>query len=123
MILRTDDILAHHAAKLYHMNPNTPSHEEVTRRAEEIWREKGCPSDRDEEIWLEAERQLSARSATPSPSGGAQDRGNGNSQPVTTGGSSSTPADPEPAQSGGTEQKTPPPSPIQAEAESTQLKK
>ncbi len=34
------------------------SHDEVSRRAEELWRQYGCPEARDEEIWLEAERQL-----------------------------------------------------------------
>ena len=35
-----------------------PSHEEVSRRAEDLWREYGSPEGRDEEIWLEAERRL-----------------------------------------------------------------
>lgn len=35
-----------------------PLHEEISRAAEELWRRYGCPSGRDEEIWLEAERQL-----------------------------------------------------------------
>src|SRR5215204_6259088 len=104
------------------MNTNTPSHEEVARRAEEIWKAQGCPTDRDTEIWFEAERQLSSRTATPSPSGGAQDRGNGNSQPGSAAGSSTT-ADPQPPESGATEDKIPPASPIQAEAQSAQLKK
>ncbi len=37
----------------------TPSHQEITARAEALWRGKGCPSGCDDEIWLEAERQLS----------------------------------------------------------------
>lgn len=32
----------------------------VAARAEALWREKGCPQGRDEETWLEAERQLKA---------------------------------------------------------------
>jgi hypothetical protein len=34
------------------------SHDVIARRAEELWRQYGCPQGRDEEIWLEAERQL-----------------------------------------------------------------
>lgn len=36
-----------------------PTQEEITTRARQIWQERGCPSDRDLEIWVEAERQLS----------------------------------------------------------------
>jgi hypothetical protein len=39
---------------------NTPSHEEVAQRARQLWHSYGEPPDRDTEIWLEAERQLSA---------------------------------------------------------------
>jgi hypothetical protein len=39
---------------------NTPSHEEVAQRARQLWHSYGEPTDRDTEIWLEAERQLSA---------------------------------------------------------------
>lgn len=35
-----------------------PSHEEIAVEAEVLWRQEGCPKDRDEAIWLEAERQL-----------------------------------------------------------------
>lgn len=34
------------------------SHEQISRRAEELWRQYGCPEGRDEAIWLEAEQQL-----------------------------------------------------------------
>ena len=34
------------------------AHDEIVRRAEELWRQYGCPQGRDEEIWFEAERQL-----------------------------------------------------------------
>lgn len=34
------------------------SHDEISRRAAELWRQYGSPEGRDEEIWLEAERQL-----------------------------------------------------------------
>jgi hypothetical protein len=104
------------------MKTNTPSHEEVTRRAEEIWKAQGCPTGRDTEIWLEAERQLSTGHATPSPSGGPQDRGNGNSQ-ATPPATARTAADPKPPEAGASGEQTPSPSPIQAEAQSAQLKK
>lgn len=35
-----------------------PLHEETARAARELWVSYGRPSGRDEEIWLEAERQL-----------------------------------------------------------------
>ena len=35
-----------------------PSHDEIATRAEALWREKECPQGRDDELWLEAERQL-----------------------------------------------------------------
>jgi hypothetical protein len=42
---------------------NKPKHEDVAQRAREIWQSYGSPEGRDEEIWLEAERQLSDESA------------------------------------------------------------
>jgi hypothetical protein len=38
---------------------NTPTHDEIALQAEQLWRKRGCPGGRDEEIWFEAERQLS----------------------------------------------------------------
>ncbi len=35
-----------------------PSHEQITLRAEHLWNREGFPNGRDEQIWLEAERQL-----------------------------------------------------------------
>jgi hypothetical protein len=35
-----------------------PTHEQIAIRAELLWKAKGSPEGRDEEIWLEAERQL-----------------------------------------------------------------
>lgn len=35
-----------------------PSSEDISQRARELWEKYGRPSGRDEEIWLEAERQL-----------------------------------------------------------------
>jgi hypothetical protein len=40
---------------------HTPTHDEISRRAQEIWQEHGSPSGRDEEFWLEAEKQLLKR--------------------------------------------------------------
>ncbi|MFT3781465.1 MAG: DUF2934 domain-containing protein [Nibricoccus sp.] len=42
-----------------------PSHEEVSRRAFEIWLQEGQPHGRDMEHWYQAERQLLG--LTPSP--------------------------------------------------------
>jgi hypothetical protein len=39
---------------------NLPSHEQITRRAYEIFIERGRPEGRDLEHWLEAEKQLRA---------------------------------------------------------------
>ncbi len=50
------------------MKTNSPSHEKVTQRAQKIWQAQGSPVGRDLEIWLEAERQLSAGSADVSSS-------------------------------------------------------
>ena len=33
-------------------------HDEIAACARDLWRKYGCPSGRDEAIWLEAERQL-----------------------------------------------------------------
>src|SRR5579883_3379357 len=35
-----------------------PTHEQIASRAELLWKAKGSPSGQDEQIWLEAERQL-----------------------------------------------------------------
>lgn len=58
-------------------NTQTPTHEQISRRAQELWEQYGRPSGRDDDIWLEAERQLrtpvtspsatSTASAAPSP--------------------------------------------------------
>jgi len=39
---------------------SAPTHEEISRRAQELWESYGRPVGRDEEIWLEAERNLRA---------------------------------------------------------------
>jgi hypothetical protein len=48
-------------------NTQAPTHENISRRAQELWEQYGRPSGRDEDIWLEAERQLRAPTS-PSPS-------------------------------------------------------
>jgi hypothetical protein len=35
-----------------------PTHEEIATRAEALWRQKGSPQGCDDELWLEAERDL-----------------------------------------------------------------
>jgi len=68
------------------MNPSTPapnrdvptaafparpqvSREEITKLAEEIWREKNRPVGQDEAIWLEAERRLQDAAGIPRAAG------------------------------------------------------
>ena len=34
------------------------SHDQIAERAKNIWIERGCPSNQDEQNWLEAENQL-----------------------------------------------------------------
>jgi hypothetical protein len=41
---------------------HSPTHEEITQHAEKIWQDKGRPVGCDDEIWLEAERRLTAQS-------------------------------------------------------------
>lgn len=43
------------------------AHAEIARRAKELWEQEGRPAGRDQEIWLEAERQLRGINATESP--------------------------------------------------------
>lgn len=40
------------------MKPTPPSHEEIARRAHEIWTSRGSPTGYDIGHWLEAEREL-----------------------------------------------------------------
>jgi hypothetical protein len=35
-----------------------PTREQIALRARVIWEQRGCPQGQDEQIWLEAERQL-----------------------------------------------------------------
>lgn len=41
----------------------TPTYEQISQRAQEIWTKKGCLPGQDEQNWLEAERQLIAESS------------------------------------------------------------
>ena len=36
----------------------TPTHDEISLQARQLWQSRGCPAGRDDEIWLEAERTL-----------------------------------------------------------------
>jgi hypothetical protein len=47
-------------------NAQALTHEEISRRAQELWEQYGRPTGRDEDIWLEAERQLRTTTATSS---------------------------------------------------------
>ena len=42
---------------------NHPSHEAVSQRAYQLWQNSDSPSGRDNEFWLEAERQLKAETS------------------------------------------------------------
>lgn len=64
------------------MKTNSPSHEEISQRAQELWRDRGSPEGQDNEIWLEAERQLSLPARETNSPSQTQGRGNGNSQSV-----------------------------------------
>lgn len=51
------------------------SHEEIADRAREIWRSSGMPADRDEEFWLQAEKEIqSGRGRSTSNDQNAQGR-------------------------------------------------
>lgn len=42
-----------------------PKHDEIARRAREIWENAGCQSGRDLEFWLQAERELLSSKQAP----------------------------------------------------------
>jgi hypothetical protein len=48
-------------------------HEEIARRAEKLWHDRGQPSGQDQSIWLEAESQLQA-DAESKPVAGTESR-------------------------------------------------
>jgi hypothetical protein len=39
-------------------HPTQPTQEDIARQAQRLWQERGCPEGQHEEIWLEAEDQL-----------------------------------------------------------------
>jgi hypothetical protein len=41
----------------------TPTHDEISQEAQQLWQNCGCPAGRDTELWLEAERKLNENSA------------------------------------------------------------
>lgn len=45
------------------------SREEIARHAEQLWRQRNCPTGCDEAIWLEAESELQARAESQPVSG------------------------------------------------------
>lgn len=48
-----------------------PTHEEIARRAKHLWQDRGCPQGQDDEIWLQAENQLTNQPFDePGPSSG-----------------------------------------------------
>lgn len=49
------------------MNPPSPSHEDIARRAHEIWTARGGPSGYDIGHWLEAERELTVAAIAALP--------------------------------------------------------
>ncbi len=56
-------------------DPHTPTHDEISARARQLWQQAGSPAQRDEEFWLAAEaelrkdRELSVKTARENPSG------------------------------------------------------
>ena len=42
----------------------TPTYDEISKEAQRLWENRGCPTDRDTEIWLEAERKLNEEPPT-----------------------------------------------------------
>lgn len=81
-----------------------PTHEQISRLAHELWEKRGQPAGRDDDIWLEAEKQLHeayessngrtgsgaaavpesslAKSSSASPSSGSSSSRNGGGSPV-----------------------------------------
>ena len=53
---------------------NTPSHEEVSTRAYQLWENYGRPDGRDVEIWFEAERELTQTAQTGASEPATPDR-------------------------------------------------
>jgi hypothetical protein len=62
-----DFTMNHHHQGSHHTDPAaqtdvlpTLSHDEIEPCARELWAQQGCPENRDEAIWLEAESRLQA---------------------------------------------------------------
>jgi hypothetical protein len=51
-----------------HMKTNSPTHEDIARRAHEIWNARGNPGGCDIGHWLEAERELAIAAIGAQPS-------------------------------------------------------
>ena len=60
----------------YRSNPSSLTHDEIALRAHRIWENRGRPSGYDDEIWLEAERQLLSEQVVSSSSLGASSSAN-----------------------------------------------
>jgi len=59
-----------HANNVPTPSPRQPfSHDDIKRRAESLWRDRGQPSGQDDAIWLEAESQLLAEAESRPVSG------------------------------------------------------
>jgi hypothetical protein len=56
------------------MKTNSPTHDAISQRARQIWESEGNPIDRDTEIWLSAERQLSTPASDQKPGTSAASR-------------------------------------------------
>ena len=73
-----------------------PEHDAIARRAQEIWENVGRPVGRDEEIWLQAERELTEQFRGASVQSGTSGSGTGSAPQsmatVTTGNFKSAPA-------------------------------
>jgi len=66
-ILNLARIMKHHHGHPQHTDStvqtdiaHTLSHEDISQCARELWAQQGCPENRDEAIWLEAESRLLA---------------------------------------------------------------
>lgn len=89
-----------------------PLHEQIAACARELWRSYGCPVGRDEQIWLEAERQLLGADPQVARMGGATPAdalnqaapaptaGSGGASPGRAGGDRAKKVSPDPASAG-----------------------
>lgn len=63
---------------------NSPTHEEISHRAHQLWREYGQPAGCDTDIWHTAERQLTAKASNTATESAAHDSApRKNLEPVT----------------------------------------